>query len=853
MARRAQFPSRRNRWSGDRLEQLEGRIVMVAPAVSAAITFTVSSDWGSGFGGNVEIRNLGATSISGWTVEFDFARSIDSIWNASISSRAGNRYAIRDAGYNATIAPGASVSFGFNGSPGNLGATAPTNYVLNGTPIGGSTSAPPTIAIADASSPEGNPATSTGGFLRTSGNQIVDAQGQSVRIAGVNWFGLETPNFAPHGLWTRGYKSMMDQMKQLGFNTIRLPYSSQLFDAGSTPNSIDYSKNPELAGLNGLQIIDKIVEYAGVAGLRIILDHHRSTAGNSAQESGLWYTSAYPESRWINDWVMLANRYKGNPTVIGADLHNEPHGPANWGNGDVNDWRLAAERAGNAVLAANPDWLILVEGVETTGAGSTWWGGNLSNAGAFPVRLNVPGRLVYSPHEYPASIYNQRWFSDPDYPNNLPAVWDTYWGYLFRQDTAPILIGELGSKLQTTSDVQWANKLVDYLKGDLDGNGTNDLAAGKLGASWTWWSWNPNSGDTGGILKDDWTSVHDNKVSLLAPVQFPLASPGSGGARSLAFTVSLSRAATSSITVDYSTANGTAAASTDYTATSGRLTFAAGESSKTVLVPILGDTTNEPDETLRLVLRNPAGATLADAEGLGTILNDDGATPPPPPPPPPPAPNLSIENVSVTEGNSGQRNATFNVRLSAASAASVSVAFATADGTARAALDYVATGGSLSFAPGTTLRTVVVPILGDTLVEGDETFSVRLSGPTGATLGTSTATGTIVDDDAPAPGSAVAYAVKDDWGSGFVAEVRVSNLTAAAFSDWTLEFDLAANITNIWNATIVRRVGNRYTVRAASWNRSIVPGGSVTFGFQADPGGGAARSFARPTLNGAPA
>ncbi len=252
-------------------------------------------------------------------------------------------------------------------------------------------------------------------------------------------------------------------MKQLGFNTIRLPFSDQLFDSGSVPNGIDFTKNPDLQGLSGLQIMDKIVAYAGQIGLRILLDHHRSDAGNSANESGLWYTSAYPESRWISDWTMLAARYAGNPTVIGADLHNEPHGPATWGDGSANDWRLAAERAGDAILAVNPNWLIVVEGVEQGSSGSYWWGGNLSNAGASPVVLSQPGHLVYSAHDYPASVYPQSWFSDPNYPNNLPAVWDRNWGYLFREGIAPVLLGEFGSNLATTSDQQWFDKMTAYL------------------------------------------------------------------------------------------------------------------------------------------------------------------------------------------------------------------------------------------------------------------------------------------------------------------------------------------------------------------------------------------------------
>ena len=189
----------------------------------------------------------------------------------------------------------------------------------------------PGITVGDVSVTEGNPQTAVAnGYLHTSGSQILDANNNAVRIAGVNWFGFETTNFAPHGLWTRGYKEMMDQMKSLGFNTIRLPYCDQLFDSGSTPNGIDFSKNADLQGLTGLQLMDKIVGYAGQIGLKVFLDHHRSEAGNSANASGLWYTSAYPESKWIGNLSMLAGRYAGNSTVIGIDLHNEPHGPATY-------------------------------------------------------------------------------------------------------------------------------------------------------------------------------------------------------------------------------------------------------------------------------------------------------------------------------------------------------------------------------------------------------------------------------------------------------------------------------------------------------------------------------------------
>jgi aryl-phospho-beta-D-glucosidase BglC (GH1 family) len=358
------------------------------------------------------------------------------------------------------------------------------------------------------------------GYFHTSGNQILGSNNQPVKIAGVNWFGMESSTFAPDGLWARNYQDMIDQMAAEGFNAIRLPFSDQLFDPTSVPNSINYSLNPDLKGLNGLQIMDKVVAAAGKDGMRVLLDHHRSDAGSGPNASGLWYTSAYPESTWLKDWTMLATHYANNPTVIGADLSNEPHGQATWGTGDPStDWRLAAEKGGNAILAVNPNWLIIVEGTDNGPSGFYWWGGNLSNAAKYPVQLNSPGHLVYSVHDYPASVHAQAWFSAPNYPNNLPSVWNKNWGYLYQDNTAPILLGEFGSKLQTTPDNQWANAMVQYLSGGIAG--ASGLPAGKLGPSWTWWSWNPNSGDTGGILQDDWKTVNQNKVNLLKPIEFP--------------------------------------------------------------------------------------------------------------------------------------------------------------------------------------------------------------------------------------------------------------------------------------------------------------------------------------------
>ena len=192
------------------------------------------------------------------------------------------------------------------------------------------------------------------------------------------------------------------------------------------------------------------------------------------------------------------------------------------------------------------------------------------------------------------------------------------------------------------------------------------------------------------------------------------------------------------MTVDFATADGTATQPSDYTANSGTVTFAPGETSKTVTVQVNGDTTVEPNETFNVNLSNATGnATIADAQGVGTIVNDDVA-----------ASNISINDVSHNEGNSGQTAYDFTVSLNAAQAAPVTVDFATADGTATQPGDYAANTGTVTFAPGETSKTVTVQVNGDTAVEPNETFFVNLSNATGnATIADNQGVGTIVNDD----------------------------------------------------------------------------------------------------------
>ncbi len=343
-------------------------------------------------------------------------------------------------------------------------------------------------------------------YLHTCGNQIYDAQGRLVKITGVSWFGLETPTMAPDGLWARNWQTILDQLKALGFNVIRLPFSDDALQPGAQPAGINYLLNPDLKGLTSLQVMDRIISGARQRGLHVLLDRHRP---NRYAQSDLWYTSTRSEAQWIAEWKMLAERYRGNDTVIGADLDNEPRGPATWGTNDPKtDWRLAAQRAGDAVLSVNPYWLIFVEGIERSGNDWYWWGGNLSGVARAPVILNVPNRVVYSPHDYGPDVYPQGWFKDPTFPANLPSVWDSHWGYIAEQGIAPIVLGEFGGRsVGTDAEGKWQRALVAYLD-------QHDIG-------FISWALNPDSGDTGGILEDDWLTVNPGKESLYRPSLAP--------------------------------------------------------------------------------------------------------------------------------------------------------------------------------------------------------------------------------------------------------------------------------------------------------------------------------------------
>ena len=363
------------------------------------------------------------------------------------------------------------------------------------------------------------------GFWHTRGADILSAANSPVRISGVNWSGFETTAAVPGGLQVQDYRSILRSIAAAGYNTVRIPFSNQMVESPSVPSNIAFENstsaiNEDLEGLDSLQILDRIIAAAGEVGLKVILDNHRSEAGSSAQGSGLWYTEQYPENAWIADWVALANRYQGNSTVIGFDLRNEPHnatsGGSCWDCGGAADWHLAAQRAGNAILHANANLLIFVEGTDQYNGESDFWGGNLAGVRTSPVRLDLPGRLVYSAHVYGPTEYAQSWFNAGTSPASLAALYHRHWGFISESGVAPVWIGEFGTpnsdsdvaSLEPGSEGQWFQALIAYLQ-----------AHPSIG--WTYWG--INGEDRYGLFTADYTATPANRLksAALASVRMP--------------------------------------------------------------------------------------------------------------------------------------------------------------------------------------------------------------------------------------------------------------------------------------------------------------------------------------------
>jgi CSLREA domain-containing protein len=230
-------------------------------------------------------------------------------------------------------------------------------------------------------------------------------------------------------------------------------------------------------------------------------------------------------------------------------------------------------------------------------------------------------------------------------------------------------------------------------------------------------------------------------------------------------------------TVGYTTSNGTAIAGKDYTATSGTLSFAANETSKTFTVAITNDTLDEADETVKLTLSSPTGGVILGTPSTALLKIVDNDLPP----------KLSITNAAAAEGDTSALNAAFTVSLSSASGKTVTIKYATANGTAAAGKDYTAKSGTLTFLAEQTTKTIAVSVRGDVLDEVNETFFLNLSTPVNATIADNQGLGTINDND-PTPSITIDNRVVTEPDSGAINAIFTVKLSAASGQSITVKY-----------------------------------------------------------------
>ena len=227
----------------------------------------------------------------------------------------------------------------------------------------------------------------------TKGSKIVDSNGEVVKLKGVNWWGANgskkpygdthhgntDTHGMPFGLHVQTIETIAKAIKGFGFNAIRFPFSNEMLHSRERMQKEWVGPNTELIGKTQLEVMDRVIEVLTQEGLFVLLNNHSTTTHWCCNYdfNGLWfgknpYYSQTPE-QWMQDWMMLAERYSGNERVIGADLRNEvrpsrgkplpfPANP-NWGKDNDRDWHKAATDAGNAIHVFSPHWLIVVEGI----------------------------------------------------------------------------------------------------------------------------------------------------------------------------------------------------------------------------------------------------------------------------------------------------------------------------------------------------------------------------------------------------------------------------------------------------------------------------------------------------------
>lgn len=367
-------------------------------------------------------------------------------------------------------------------------------------------------------------------WLHVEGNQIVDMNNNPVWLTGANWFGFNATERVFHGLWSVNLESTLDSIAARGINLLRVPISTELLKEWKngiySTATVNTSTNPDLIGATSLDVFDAFLVHSKKIGLKVLLDVHSAEADNSGHVEKMWYKGDITSEDFYSTWEWVAQRYANDDTILAFDLENEPHGQpwadsvfAKWDDStDENNWKYACETASNRILDVNPNMLVMCEGIEAypvdgiTWSSSdkndyhtNWWGGNLRAVRDLPIDLGERQKqFMYSPHDYGPLVYAQPWFYEGFSKETLyDDVWKDNWMFIHEENISPLLIGEWGGFMDGGDNETWMIAIRDLIV-------ENRLHH-------TFWCINPNSGDTGGLLENDWVTWDEAKYALFKP------------------------------------------------------------------------------------------------------------------------------------------------------------------------------------------------------------------------------------------------------------------------------------------------------------------------------------------------
>lgn len=513
-----------------------------APAgeeVSAdAFTLEINADdtWGESpkyYRMNMWLTNNMDKAISGWTLRINVGSDakIDSGWRGKYSLN-GDTLVVTNEDHNAQIPAGGTIDFGLIIADinGDLSYTVEIGKTVSNN--GGGNNGNANLGNGQSVAALDVPAPTTDDWLHVEGNKIVDSSGKEVWITGVNWFGYNTGTNIFDGIWNADLNTSIQSIADHGFNLIRIPMSAELilqWKSGTYPTAnYNHATNYYLESMNSLEIFDYVIGQCRANGLKIMIDIHCAKTDAMGHMANMWYSGDITTEKYQEALVWMAERYAKDDTIIAYDLKNEPHGKpyetdkAIWNDSkDKNNWKYVAEQTALMVLEKNPNVLIMVEGIEiypvdikTNGDFSStndkdyyfnWWGGNLRGVADYPIDLGkYQDQLVYSPHDYGPTVYEQPWFKgNYNYSSLYEDCWHDNWLYIHEDDIAPLLIGEWGGFMREPN-LTWMTHIRTLIS--------------NYNLHHTFWCFNANSGDTGGLVLDDFKTWDEEKYAFVKEV-----------------------------------------------------------------------------------------------------------------------------------------------------------------------------------------------------------------------------------------------------------------------------------------------------------------------------------------------